>query len=439
MLGSTTIVGSVPVSVTIVTAAAALGIGLLLGVRLCLLSRRGDQKVDPGAPYDLGAESSGAPPRIGSGDPRVDRALDALPIGVVVTDGDGVVVYRNRFSERFDDARHSDALVEAAINELIADMVRPPPSPSGRGAMGANGNGQATATPGPDAAGTVERHLDLYGPPARQLLLRASTTVDDDGPWTGCVVLIEDETAAQRLDRVRRDFVANVSHELRTPVGAMSVLAETLVDADDPEIVARLSGRLHREALRLSDIIEDLLTLSRLDSAEEGPYQPVDLVRVAQCAVDRCAEAARQHDLIVHGPEPESGPVVVVGDQGQLQSAVGNLLDNAVKYTDVGGEITVGVSRDDGRAQLTVNDTGVGIPEADLDRIFERFYRVDGARSRETGGTGLGLSIVRHVVLNHGGEITVRSVEGQGSTFVVTLPVAERLDSVGVQEGSADG
>jgi len=292
-----------------------------------------------------------------------------------------------------------------------------------------------------------DRAIDLYGPPARNLLLRASPTYDpndtpDDAPTeqpdphsapadgggklTGSVVLIEDVTAAHQLDRIRKDFVANVSHELRTPIGAIGVLAETLRDAEDPEVVDRLAGRLHNEALRLGNVIEDLLALSRLESGRIEDPQLVDLHDVISLAVQRAEPGAEQRSIMIHTPPDGRDPVLVRGDQSQLVSAVSNLLDNAVKYSEIGDEVTVEVARTAEEATIAVADHGVGIPASAHQRIFERFYRVDDARSRATGGTGLGLSIVRHVVINHDGSITVTSTEGQGSTFTIRLPLAGR-------------
>ncbi len=333
-----------------------------------------------------------------AGDPRIDRALGALPLGVVVTDPGGEMVYRNGFAEKFQEARHGNALVAAQIREVIA-----------------------AATVGR----AEERTVDIYGPPSRSLQLRATPTYEND-VLTGSVVVIEDVTLAHQIDRVRKDFVANVSHELRTPIGAIGVLAETLRDADDPEVVERLSGRLHDEAMRLGDMIEDLLALSTLEAGSIDEPDLVDLQQVLRLAIERSESAAERRQIaIVTPPESTPGPVFTEGDQGQLISAVANLLDNAIKYSGQGSEVEVAIRRQPTTARLEVSDTGIGIPESDVDRIFERFYRVDDARSRVTGGTGLGLSIVRHVAINHQGTVSVHSEEGKGSTFTLTLPLSE--------------
>lgn len=369
--------------------------GLVLGVvGARFLRRQGSSMVeDQGEPA---AEQAPTDSPVWAGDARVERALRALPLGVVVTDPSGEPVYRNKFAAQFENGRHGEALVEAAIEDVV------------RGAVGGH---------------TVERTVDLYGPPAQNLQLRATPTFDADH-LSGAVVLIEDVSAAQQIDRVRKDFVANVSHELRTPIGAIGVLAETLGDATDAEIVERLSGRLQTEALRLGDIIDDLLALSRLESGSVVDREPMDLNQVVELAIERTVGLAEHRKITIDRGGALCRPVFVVGDQSQVIAAVSNLLDNAIKYSEEGSIVTVDVDCDDRWAHLSVADTGVGIPGADLDRIFERFYRVDAARSRATGGTGLGLSIVRHVAVNHEGSISVESVEGQGSRFVLQLPVS---------------
>ena len=370
---------------------AGLIVGAAIGAVVATLVRRPEPVEEPREDTEPVPDSLGW-----TGDPRVHRALSALPLGLVVTGPDGQPVFRNQYAEQFDRARHGDALVEAGLKEVIDATI------SGE---------------------TVEQAIDLYGPPARNLQLRGSPTYDD-GVLSGAIVVIEDVTAAQQIDRVRKDFVANVSHELRTPIGAIGVLAETLRDAEDPEVVDRLSRRLQDEALRLGDMIDDLLALSTLESGRVTEPELMDLRQVVEEAASRAAAAAEQREIEIECAGTDAGPIFVEGDQGQMVSAVANLLDNAIKYSDTGSAVTVGARIAEGHARLTVTDHGVGIPEADLDRIFERFYRVDDARSRATGGTGLGLSIVRHVVINHDGSISVESVEGQGSTFTLQLPLS---------------
>jgi len=242
------------------------------------------------------------------------------------------------------------------------------------------------------------------------------------------LLLVEDHTEARRVEEVRRDFVANVSHELKTPVGAMALLAEALVDAaDDPEAVRRFAGRIEHESGRLSRLVQDVIELSRLqghDPLQEPVLVPLDDVVAEAVDRSRATADARRIALVCGGRRG----VVVRGDARQLVTAVGNLVDNAVRYGPEGSRVVIATglsgSGPAAVAELSVTDEGPGISEAERDRIFERFYRVDSARSRETGGTGLGLSIVKHVAAGHGGEATVWSDEGTGSTFTLRLPAA---------------
>jgi signal transduction histidine kinase len=412
-------------------------------------------------------------------------------------------------------SRHGDALAAQAVTEVLEDAWH---------------------------EGSAERTLDLYGPPRRTLQVRAHQ-IDDGRRPLGVIALIEDVSERRRLEEIRRDFVANVSHELKTPMGALGLLAETLVSEPDPQVAQRLAGRIHNEAFRVSRIIDDLLDLSRIESEEAPPREPVLVNLVMADAIERVRATADQRglEIVLHEPSP---PVAIMGDRRQLVSAMHALLENAITYSydnskvvvtgavqranptlehpatgsggrdeDAGqdpasGETpVVAASRgeaevvaeagenpvepvftpeileqytpdaDDALAalatsttappptpapaaqeaekadaagtgpvettsagspnwrveerdtvRLSVLDHGIGIPARDLDRIFERFYRVDHGRSRDTGGTGLGLSIVRHVANNHQGWVDVESREGEGSTFTLVLPIqAERL------------
>ena len=237
------------------------------------------------------------------------------------------------------------------------------------------------------------------------------------------LMLVEDRTEALRVDAVRRDFVVNVSHELKTPVGALSLLAEAVSDArDDPEAINRFAGRMQYEAARLSQLVQEIIVLSELQGTD--PLQEAEVVAVDEVveeAMERVglAAAAKSISLLAGG---ERG-LTVLGEKDQLVTALRNLVDNAVSYSAEHTRVAVGVrSTRDGLVEISVTDQGMGIPTSDLQRIFERFYRVDPARSRATGGTGLGLSIVKHITENHGGEVRVWSVEGSGSTFTLRLP-----------------
>jgi two-component system sensor histidine kinase SenX3 len=236
------------------------------------------------------------------------------------------------------------------------------------------------------------------------------------------LVLAEDRTRERRVEAIRRDFVANVSHELKTPVGALTLLAEAVQEAaDDPEAVARFASRMRTESARLNRLVQQIIELSRLqgDEALDAP-QRVDVDQVVERVLDANATEARARDIeLVH--DGRRG-LELVGSSDQVALALSNLVANAIAYSADHGRVVVSALPGELMVDLTVTDEGIGIPAEELDRIFERFYRVDPARHRSTGGTGLGLSIVKHVAASHGGEVKVWSEEGQGSSFTLSLP-----------------
>jgi two-component system, OmpR family, sensor histidine kinase SenX3 len=236
------------------------------------------------------------------------------------------------------------------------------------------------------------------------------------------LALVEDQTRERRVEAIRRDFVANVSHELKTPVGALSLLAEAVGEAsDDPEAVVRFAGRMHTESQRLTRLVQQIIELSRLqgdDPIDNGVV--VELDGVVDAAIDRCRVDAEEKGITVVR-SGERGKTVL-GNEAQIELALGNLVENAVAYSPERTRVVVAARDVDGCVELSVTDQGIGIPQDELDRIFERFYRIDPARARSTGGTGLGLSIVKHVAASHGGEVRVWSIEGEGSTFTLCLP-----------------
>ncbi len=244
------------------------------------------------------------------------------------------------------------------------------------------------------------------------------------------LVLAEDHTESFRLDEVRRDFVANISHELKTPIGAVSLLAEALTSAsDEPEQVRKFAKRLTKESERLARITQEIIELSRLQAADAlATPDLVDIDQVVALAIDqnRVVADARRIALVSGG---DAG-AEVYGDEALLVVALHNLISNAVHYSPKGSRVGIGVSNAEGIVEIAVTDQGIGIPEEDLARVFERFYRIDQARSRHTGGTGLGLSIVKHVVQNHGGDVRVWSRVGNGSTFTIRLPEASHATVV---------
>jgi two-component system sensor histidine kinase SenX3 len=241
------------------------------------------------------------------------------------------------------------------------------------------------------------------------------------------LLLVDDRTQARRVEEVRRDFVANVSHELKTPVGGMALLAEAIMDAsDDPEAVRRFAERMQTESVRLTGLVKEIVDLSRLqvaDTLHDPELLAVD--HIVNEAVDRCRLVATSRDIAL--AVSEDAGAKVYGDSELLITAVRNLVDNAIAYSPDHTRVALGVRRHDGLVEIAVSDQGVGIADADQGRIFERFYRVDPARSRATGGTGLGLAIVKHVCANHGGDVSVWSQEGQGATFTMRLPDAGNL------------
>ena len=266
---------------------------------------------------------------------------------------------------------------------------------------------------------TEEVTLDQGGFPRRVTTVRARAELLPDGD---VALIVDDLTEAKRVESVRRDFVANVGHEIKTPVGALTLLAEAALDArDDPAAVQRFVGRMQREASRLSRLVQELLDLSRLQGGEPLPdMTAVGVDGVVEEAIDRTRPGADAKFIeLVRGGERG---LHVMGDENQLVTALSNLLDNAISYSPSQTRVAVGVHNRDDAVEISVTDQGVGIDSADRERIFERFYRADPARSRETGGTGLGLAIVKHIVSNHGGEVTVWSQLGSGSTFTIRLP-----------------
>lgn len=318
----------------------------------------------------------------------LEEALNALPVGVVVRGADGREVFRNYRAESFTGLPHADVLVEEAAERLWR-----------------------LALSGVEA----DEQVLLAGPPQRVFFVRA-----DPLAHGGAVATVEDITERWRLDQVRTDFVANVSHELKTPVGAVSILAETLEGESTDDVVRRLAGRMIGETQRMSRTIDDLLELSRIEMGGAMEVGPVDLADVVREAVERSRSVVDQFGVKVILDLTDGE--VIDGDYYQLVSAVGNLVENAVKYGQAGETVEVTVRSAGDSIEVEIVDHGVGIPPGSIDRIFERFYRVDRARSRETGGTGLGLAIVRHVATNHGGEVNVRSREGEGSTFILRIP-----------------
>jgi len=326
-------------------------------------------------------------------------AVNESPFGVIITDDNGVVTLANVAASRFLGARQGEAVTEVRIRDAIEQALV-----------------QRMA---------VSRELELYTP-VRRVLLLAAVPLDYGVESAGAVAYITDLTEERRVEAMRRDFVANVGHELKTPLGALAVLAETLAGGvDDPAVTGRLAGRVEAESRRLSSLVDGILDLSQAE-AMSARNEPIDIGTVVEDCIALLRDAAAERGVVLTAdPSPQGAQVA--GDRRQLHSMFTNLIENAIKYSDPSEGVpapgvVVRVLIDGLDVVVDVEDAGIGISETHLPRVFERFYRVDHARSRETGGTGLGLSIVRNIAAAHGGTAVARSAVGVGSTFTVRLP-----------------
>jgi two-component system phosphate regulon sensor histidine kinase PhoR len=335
---------------------------------------------------------------------RAGQILDALDDGVLLLDGAGRLLVANPA------ARAWFGLPDDLRPGLPAQRVLGAPQVS------------VLAEQAAEAKAPVVGTLTLVFPEPRTLTMRAFPLADR-GPTGRIVVTMTDITQRRRLEVLRRDFVANASHELKTPVAAVRALAETLATAlpGDPEAGLRFADRIGREAERLDSLVRDLLDLSRVERGTLD-VEPVDLVGLVKEVVGGYADLAEERRILL---ETDLRPGIGMrGDRAQLGLLLSNLIDNALRYTPAKGTVCVRLDAAESRAVLQVADTGEGIPASEVPRVFERFYRVDKARARQTGGTGLGLAIVRHVAEAHGGTVRVDSELARGTTFTVTLPVA---------------
>jgi signal transduction histidine kinase len=324
-------------------------------------------------------------------------AVDRTEIGIVIADRDRAVVFSNPAADGVMKGRLGDAVARTRVMQLIERVTF-------------TGMGESI-------------ELDLYTPVRRILNLSAIPLPDERGDIHAAVVYIIDFTERYRVEAMRRDFVANASHELKTPLGALSLLAETLVEAKDEETRVRLAHRLQTEASRMAKVIDDVLVLAETESLGADQV-PTSIREVLEEAVASVAEVAEERGIVLIRDEVVDA--IVAADHRQLLSAFQNLLNNAITYTaakDEPGSVWYRCQRENGSIRIEIEDSGIGIPERYTDRVFERFFRVDTARSRESGGTGLGLSIVRNVAIAHGGRVAVRSSVGMGSTFSMWLPV----------------
>ncbi len=326
---------------------------------------------------------------------RLELALSQLHQGVVVADQDGEIIFGNARAEELLRGETSGSPARAVIEELLISA--------------AEGARHQTTL---EVAGDWPRTIDVVAEP-----------LESRSQPIGGVAFIDDVSGRQRLDEARRDFVADIGQELRVPVGAISLLAETVAaDARQP-VIERLASRIQGEAGRLGRVIEDLMALTRIQADGPTAREPVLVHMIVAQAVERVRLLAQERKMTINFGEPVRR-LSVLGDRRQLVTAVIHLVDNAVKYSPEGSTVEVRARPDDGWVELMVRDMGVGIPQRDLSRIFDRFFRVDRGRPSSIGGSGLGLAVVRHVAAVHGGEVRVDSREGEGSTFTLRLPGA---------------
>jgi len=338
----------------------------------------------------------------------VDQVLDAIESAGVVLDHSNNVVKASPGAMAFGIV-YNGALVHPEIVKLI-DKVRRRGEPIAE---------ELHLARGPFGEASIYLFVRVARLGARYILL-----------------LADDRTESYRLDEVRRDFIANISHELKTPIGAVSLLAEALTEAaKDPVQVKKFAKRLTKESERLTRITKEIIQLSRLQAADAiSKPELVDIDDVVAQAIDQNQVAAESSRIkLVSGGDAGAE---VYGDEPLLAVALHNLVANAIQYSPKGSRIGVGVTNSDGVVEIAVTDQGIGIPEDERDRVFERFYRIDPARSRHTGGSGLGLSIVKHVVQNHGGDVRVWSQPGNGSTFTIRLPEATSAGAASLGEES---
>lgn len=369
--------------------AAALIAGAAAGVAVGMfLARRSRVGWQPSA--DIA--TPGSVPRREGGDGEVAvglrSAVDRLAMGVVVCDDSCKPTYRNDVAEALHGTQ-AGVIVDHHLQQIFEAA---------------------------SVEGSTGRIVELQGPPKVTFSIDARAV-----PGGGAVATIEDITERVRIDSIRTDFVANISHELKTPVGALAVLAEMLIDESDLDVVSNLSVRVVEEAHRAVRTIDDLLELSRIESSLQMD-DIVDLHRLIDEAIERGRNFTATNNVTISAIAAPRD-VHIRADRLQLVSAIGNLVENGVKYSNDDGSVQIRTRVGERWVEVMVADQGAGIPAGDLDRIFERFYRVDKARARDSGGTGLGLSIVRRVMRNHGGDVSVSSHEGEGSTFVLRLPV----------------
>ena len=329
--------------------------------------------------------------------PSLVAALKALDRESIILDSSGYIRYETNKISLLNLAKDNKILSE----ELLA-LVR------------------VVRRTGKTQEGSIEVARGPIGEGKRDLQITAAL-IDNEG---SVLVIIDDEGEKQRIDAIRRDFITNISHELKTPIQALSLNSDALLEIkDEPDQVVLFANKIKTQTIRLNDLVKEIINLSKIqDSDPLDMAHNVEISNVIAEAVDQCEVLAEARKILINLDGVQNA--VVVGNREQLVMAVHNLVENAINYSAEGTNVVISSKLDDGLIEILVKDQGLGIAEENLDRIFERFYRVDPARSRATGGTGLGLSIVKHVITNHGGEVKVWSSMGVGSTFAIRLPIA---------------
>ena len=329
-------------------------------------------------------------------------ALDSLNYGIAIYGQDDQLIHTNPYASSFLSGVHSGALIADAIDELFQTR---------------------------DGQEVIDQELDVFdnSHPSSVTHSRKKTfyiilrELSIEGNQIGSVVTIEDISEQERLESVRRDFISNISHELKTPIGAIALLTETLLGEPDTDLVQKFAPNILQETERLSETIDDLLSLSRIEHGSTDSFNQIDLLKCIEQAIDRVNTFAKQNEVTVLTSFPPA-PVHLFGDELQLTSAFYNILENSVKYKRINqGNVHLTVQQLDDFIEVEISDNGIGIPTKDLDRVFERFYCVD--RSHSGSGVGLGLAIVRHVIVNHEGVIRIESTEGVGTTFFIQFPI----------------
>ena len=335
--------------------------------------------------------------------PSLVAALKALDRESIILDSSGYIRYETNKISLLNLAKDNKILSE----ELLA-LVR------------------VVRRTGKTQEGSIEVARGPIGEGKRDLQITAAL-IDNEG---SVLVIIDDEGEKQRIDAIRRDFITNISHELKTPIQALSLNSDALLEIkDEPDKVVLFANKIKTQTIRLNDLVKEIINLSKIqDSDPLDMAHNVEISNVIAEAVDQCEVLAEARKISINLDGVQNA--VVVGNREQLVMAVHNLVENAINYSAEGTNVVISSKLDDGLIEILVKDQGLGIAEENLDRIFERFYRVDPARSRATGGTGLGLSIVKHVITNHGGEVKVWSSMGVGSTFAIRLPIAN--ESAGI-------